>query len=106
MQLDIETACSEEGGFGDPNRPDDRIIAIGERGQDIRRFPWILFRMIQRRLARVNEQIAEWDPDVVEGHNIFKFDLDTEDTSEPLKVPISWGALGSRLLFRKSRLRL
>ena len=36
MQLDIETACSEEGGFSNPNRPDDRIIAIGLKlGQDI-----------------------------------------------------------------------
>lgn len=110
MQLDIETACSEEGGFSDPNRPEDRIIAIGlKSGQDIETISLDSSSDESERtlLTRLNEKIAEWDPDVIEGHNIFKFDLDYLKTrAKRLKAPISWGRFGQSAVFRKSRLRV
>ena len=110
MQLDIETACSEEGGFSDPNRPDDRIIAIGLKlGQDIGTISLdsLSDESEKTLLTRLNEKIAEWDPDVIEGHNIFKFDLDYLKTrAKRLKVPSSWGRFGQSAVFRKSRLRV
>ncbi|MCH2614660.1 MAG: hypothetical protein MKZ70_08215 [Opitutales bacterium] len=110
MQLDIETACSEEGGFSDPNHPDDRIIAIGLKlGQDIEAISLDSFSDDSEKtlLKCLNERIAEWDPDVIEGHNIFKFDLNYLVTrAKYLKAPISWGRFGQSATFRKSRLRV
>ena len=110
MQLDIETACSEEGGFSDSRRPNDRIIAIGLKlGQSIETISLDSFTDESERalLQRLNEKFAEWDPDVVEGHNIFKFDLDYLRTrAKRLKIPINWGRFGQTATFRKSRLRV
>lgn len=110
MQLDIETACSEEGGFSDPKRHDDRIIAIGLKcGQNIETISIDTFSDESERilLQRLNDKFAEWDPDVVEGHNIFKFDLDYLRTrAKRLKIPLDWGRFGQPPTFRKSRLRV
>ena len=110
MQLDIETACSEEGGFSDPKRPEDRIIAIGLKcGQNIETISIDTFSDESEKilLQRLDEKFAEWDPDVIEGHNIFKFDLDYLRTrAKRLKAPTNWGRFGQSAAIRKSRLRV
>ncbi len=77
LQLDIETRTEVPGRFPDGNRPEDSIILIclrdntgweeclsaadlGEEG------------LLRKMLSRIQER----DPDVIEGHNIFNFDLD------------------------------
>ena len=108
MQLDIETYCS--GGYAFPNaaRPDDRIIAIAlsdstgwERlisGRELDE-PEML-----RELVRI---VGERDPDVIEGHNIFRFDLDyLAARARRHKVPLALGRAGLPLRGHASRLQV
>lgn len=110
MQLDIETACSEKGGFSDPKRKEDRVLAIGiQCGKNLETL--ILQERTdeaeKRLLGQLNERFQEWDPDVVEGHNIFKFDFEyLRRRSQMLKVPARWGRFGQKASFRNSRLRV
>ena len=77
MQLDIETFCPEGYEFPNPNRKEDRIIVISlsdstgwERlisGRDVSE---------KEMLQELVRTIQENDPDVIEGHNIFNYDLD------------------------------
>jgi DNA polymerase elongation subunit (family B) len=44
---------------------------------------------------------------VIEGHNIFKFDLDyLRQRAKKLKVPCAWGRFGQKASFRNSRLKV
>ncbi|MDR0352832.1 MAG: DNA polymerase [Opitutaceae bacterium] len=57
-------------------------------------------------LERLNDALREEDPDVIEGHNIFKFDLDyLRQRARRLAVPCAWGRFGRRASFRNSRLK-
>jgi len=108
-QLDIETA-STDGEFSDAGKPEDRVLAIGLRfaGRD---------RMLvlddmtdtaeKALLERLNQVLAAEDPDTIEGHNIFKFDLEyLRLRCRRHRVPCQWGRFGQRASFRKSRLKL
>ncbi len=110
LQLDIETACSVEGGFSSPTRKEDRVLAIGLQCGD-----QVETLVLEERsdaaeralLKRLNERIQELDPDVIEGHNIFKFDLDyLYRRSKRFKLAASWGRYGQDASFRKTRLRV
>ncbi|MDR2675846.1 MAG: DNA polymerase [Opitutaceae bacterium] len=58
-------------------------------------------------LERLNDALREEDPDVIEGHNIFKFDLDyLRQRARRLKVPCAWGRFGQPASFRNSRLKV
>ncbi len=110
MQLDIETACSEPGGFSDAKRPEDRVLAIGlacegkvellvleDRSDDSERY----------LLKKLNSCIQEMDPDAIEGHNIFKFDLEyLRIRARKLGIKCVWGRFGQSASFRNSRLRV
>ncbi len=110
MQLDIETACSAPGGFSDAKRPEDRVLAIGlscgeqvellvleDRSDDSERY---LFKQL-------NSCIKKMDPDVIEGHNIFKFDLDyLRIRAKKLGIRCVWGRFDQVAAFRNSRLRV
>tara|TARA_B100000212_G_scaffold316072_1_gene270680 strand:- start:25960 stop:28158 length:2199 start_codon:yes stop_codon:yes gene_type:complete len=110
MQLDIETACSEKGGFSDPKRQEDRVLAIGVQcGQKLETL--VLTERTDEAernlLCQLNERFQDWDPDVVEGHNIFKFDFEyLRRRCQRLKVPMQWGRFGQKAVFRSSRLRV
>lgn len=110
MQLDIETACSEEGGFSDPKCKEDRVLAIGiQCGANLETLVLEARTDEAERqlLEQLNERFQNWDPDVVEGHNIFKFDLEyLRRRSQMLKVPVRWGRFGQKASFRNSRLRV
>ena len=77
-QLDIETASSD-GEFSDAVKADDRVLAIGLRFGERNRL-LVLDEMStegeKRLLEQLNAVLLEEDPDVIEGHNIFKFELD------------------------------
>lgn len=108
-QLDIETG-STEGGFSDATKPDDRVLAIGLRCGGRERL-LVLADLTdaaeKQLLEELNVALREEDPDVIEGHNIFKFDLDyLRQRCKRLKVPCAWGRFGQRATFRNSRLKV
>lgn len=109
-QLDIETGAAEAGAFSDAKNPGDRVLAIGLQC-GARRELLILGEETdageKRLLLAFNDLLREMDPDVVEGHNIFKFDLDyLRNRSKRLKVPCAWGRFGMMAEFRSSRMKV
>ena len=108
-QVDIET-MSADGSFSDAAQPGDRVLAIGLRSGGKNRL-LVLEEMSdpaeKKLLETFNAVLAEIDPDVIEGHNIFKFDLDyLRQRSRRFKVPCAWGRYGQRATFRNSRLKV
>jgi DNA polymerase, archaea type len=108
-QLDIETASSD-GEFSDATKTDDRVLAIGLRFGERNRL--LVLEEVsaageKRLLEELNAVLAEEDPDVIEGHNIFKFDFDyLRQRAKKLKVPCAWGRFGQKATFRNSRLKV
>ncbi len=108
-QIDIETA-SEDGSFSDASKPGDRVLAIGLRLAGKNRL-LLLEAMTdaaeKQLLESFNAALQEMDPDVIEGHNLFKFDLDyLRQRSRRFKVPLAWGRYGQKATFRNSRLKV
>jgi DNA polymerase elongation subunit (family B) len=108
-QVDIETGSSG-GGFSDAELPGDRVLAIGMRSGGENEL-LILEEMSdaaeKRLLLAFNARLAAIDPDVVEGHNIFKFDLDyLRLRCRRHRVPCAWGRFGQKASFRSSRLKV
>lgn len=109
-QLDIETGASEPGGFSDARKPGDRVLAIGMQCGE-RRELLVLEEESdaaeRQLLLRLNGLLREIDPDVIEGHNLFKFDLDyLRQRCRRHKVPCAWGRFGLNAEFRSSRLKV
>lgn len=108
-QLDIETS-SADGGFSDAARPEDRVLAIGLRCGGVERLLVLEAETDAAEkalLERLNSALAELDPDTLEGHNIFKFDLDyLLLRAKRHKVPCAWGRFGQKAQFRNSRLKV
>jgi DNA polymerase, archaea type len=108
-QVDIEVA-SPEGGFPDGARADDRILAIGIRCGGRNRL-LLLDEMTdaaeKKLLGEFCSVLSEADPDVVEGHNLFKFDLDyLRQRSRRYKLNCAWGRYGQKATFRSSKLKV
>lgn len=107
-QLDIETD-SADGSFSDPTRAGDRVLAIGLRSGETKRL--LLSEAMtdeaeRRLLEELNTVLANWDPDVIEGHNIFRFDFNyLRIRCRRHKVPCAWGRYGQQAIFRNSRLK-
>jgi DNA polymerase elongation subunit (family B) len=108
-QLDIETD-SPEGGFSDARRAGDRVLAIGLRsgGRNRLLLPGGDEPAAEKQLLLdFNQALAEIDPDVIEGHNLFKFDLDyLRQRCRLHRVPCAWGRYGQPATFRNSRLKV
>ena len=109
-QLDIETATSAPGGFSDARQPADRILAIGLQC-GARRELLVLGEESDagetRLLLAFHDLLRELDPDTVEGHNLFKFDLDyLRQRCKRHKLPCAWGRFGRTAEFRNSRLKV
>jgi len=108
-QLDIETS-SVDGSFSDASRPEDRVLAIGLRCGRKNRLLLLAEATDaaeKHLLLELNAALAELDPDVIEGHNIFKFDLDyLRQRARRHKVPCAWGRFGQKAEFRNSRLKV
>lgn len=108
-QLDIETG-SGDGGFSDASRKEDRVLAIGLRFGDRNRLLVLeepTDAAEKKLLEALNHALREEDPDVIEGHNIFKFDLDyLRQRCRLHKVPCAWGRYGQKASFRNSRLKV
>lgn len=97
LALDIETACADGYGFSNPERPDDRIISIAlkdSHGEEI------VLRGDQltepELLQALNGAIHRCDPDVITGHNIFRFDLDYIGRRAQMHgIRLNWGRNGT-----------
>ncbi len=74
MQLDIETFSKS--GFSNASRPEDRIILISL--SDSQGWEYVIdgrSRSETEMLGELVNIIKDRDPDVIEGHNIYNFDL-------------------------------
>lgn len=107
-QLDIETRGTR--GFPDPTVAGDRLLAVGlKQGERIH-----LIELEEdsdegekQLLMTLQETLLRLDPDVIEGHNIFRFDFNyLKERSRRLRVPCQWGRFGQRATFRRSRMRI
>jgi DNA polymerase, archaea type len=108
LQLDIETYTAEGFEFPNPGRPGDRIIAIAladESGWE---------RIITGKelsesemLAELTREIRRRDPDIIEGHNLFRFDLEyIEARARRHRIQLNWGRDGSVLHSHASRMNI
>ena len=108
LQLDIEVHSDE--GFPQAGRPNDRIIAVGlsgRGGKKILEISEMSDAAEKKLLTDLQREILTRDPDLIEGHNIFKFDLPyISERSKRLGAPMQWGRFGAAVQFRKSRLKI
>jgi DNA polymerase I len=108
MQLDIETYVSAGFEFPSAAREGDLIIAIAVT--DSRGFERVLtLREMDERsmLLELVRIIRERDPDVLEGHNLFRFDLEyLEARARRHKVALALGRDGSLMRARASRMQI
>src|SRR5271167_2371573 len=108
MQLDIETYISSGFEFPTAAREGDRIIAVALSDSD--GFECVLSgkRMDERTiLAEMVRVVAERDPDVIEGHNLFRFDLEyLEARARRHRVKLALGRDRSEMSARASRLQI
>ncbi len=108
LQLDIETYISPGFEFPSAARETDRVIAISLT--DSTGFECVLRgdRMDERTMLEEMVRIVrERDPDVIEGHNLFRFDLEyLEARARRLGVKLALGRDGRQLRARPSRLQI
>jgi DNA polymerase, archaea type len=108
LQIDIETFISPGFEFPSAAREGDRIIAISIT--DSTGFERLLpgnqldERAMLEEMVRV---VRERDPDVVEGHNLFRFDLEyIEQRARRHRVKLALGRDGGPIRVRPSRLQI
>lgn len=108
LALDIEVVTAP--GFEFPNaaRASDRIVAIALA--DSTGWSTVLSGAEMGEaelLTECGRLLGERDPDVVEGHNIFRFDLEyIEARARRLRVPLRWGRDGRPLRGVASRMQV
>ncbi len=96
MQVDIETSDLSPVA---PGACIFMIVCCDNRGHEE-----VLVGAERDILVRLGELIREWDPDVIEGHNILAFDLLWIRTrAKALKVPLNWGRDGSEIAIGNER---
>jgi DNA polymerase I len=105
LALDIETACAEGFEFSNPLRAEDRILSIAvatsEGREEVLAGPDL---DEAEMLARLTDIIRREDPDVIEGHNLFRFDLEyIRIRAERSGIPLRWGRDGSMPRVHHSR---
>jgi DNA polymerase elongation subunit (family B) len=105
MQIDIECLTTEGYEFCNAEREGDRIIAIAMT--DGAGWSHVMSGVEldeKEMLSRMVKTIRERDPDVIEGHNIFNFDLPyIAERAKRCKVKLALGRDGSTPARRASR---
>jgi DNA polymerase elongation subunit (family B) len=106
LALDIEVLTGESGEFPSAAREADRIVAVALADSTGFRHVVRGDRLDERALLQeATRIIRERDPDVLEGHNIFRFDLEyLEARARRHGVALAWGRDGSELRGRPARL--
>lgn len=105
LQIDIETLTTPGFDFPNAEREGDAIIMVAMRDsrgwEQLLSGPGMSEADMLRELVR---WVRERDPDVIEGHNLFGFDLPyIEQRARLHKVRLDLGRDGSRLTARSSR---
>jgi len=97
LALDIETACSEGFGFSNPDRPEDRIISIALKDSHGEEIVLRGDQLTEPQLLReLNNVMHRCDPDVITGHNIYRFDLDYIGRRAQMHgIVLNWGRNGT-----------
>ncbi len=98
LRFDIETLTTQGFEFPNPSRPDDRVAMISMVDDTGWEECLVLDSMSdeaeRKLLERFAELIVEIDPDIIEGHNIFNFDLPFIETrSKRLGVELRLGRM-------------
>lgn len=105
MQVDIETRTAPGFEFSNPSREDDRILIMAL--SDSTGWQEIIVNRSgdeKKLLQRFVKLVHERDPDVIEGHNIFKFDLPYISTRAARHgVKLAIGRNGEKMRSRPSR---
>lgn len=108
LQLDIETYCKEGFEFSNPKRKEDCIVAISM--SDTTGWERVISGKAFSEKEMLEEMVKEIclrDPDIIEGHNIFNFDLVyIKERARLNKVPLKLGRDGSVITSRSSRLSI
>jgi DNA polymerase elongation subunit (family B) len=108
LQLSLETYCQTGFEFPNAHRESDRITAIAlsdETGWE---------RLISGKefdeaemLRELVKEIEQRDPDIIEGHNLFRFDLEyVEARAKRHKIDLKLGRNGSGLSSYASRMQV
>ncbi len=108
LQLNVETYCQPGFEFSNAAREPDRITAIALSDST----GWE--RLISGKefdeaemLRELVQEIQRRDPDVIEGHNLFRFDLEyIEARAKKHKVELNFGRNGARLSSYSSRMQV
>lgn len=97
LALDIETACDEGFEFSNPRRSGDRIISIALNDSNGDELLLRGDRLDEAQMLReLTREIHRRDPDVITGHNIFRFDLEYIGVRARMHgVRLEWGRNGS-----------
>ncbi len=112
MQIDIETFCADDYEFPHAERESDCMMGIAVSDSS----GWEELILVdpadplpseKTALERLGELIAARDPDVIEGHNLFKFDLPyILARAKRHKVKLAWGRDGTTPGSRASRVQI
>jgi DNA polymerase I len=111
MQLEVLAWEHAVAGGGDPGR-DDHLMSIAlsdDTGWEelIVVDPSNVEESERNALKRLTSLIKERDPDVIEGHNLFRFDLPyVVSRAKHAKTKLDWGRTGGFLRSRPSRLQI
>ncbi len=109
LQIDIETNTTEGFDFPNPSRDPIAAVALSDSSG------WEDLLLVAANdpasekaiLEEVGRLIIERDPDVIEGHNIFKFDLPYLAARAKIhKLKLGWGRGGVPLSSRASRVQI
>ncbi len=94
-----------------PEQTESRVAAIGlcaswDAGVRVLRIESMTDAAERLLLKEFGELLVAWDPDVVEGHDLFNFDLEAlVRRARRVRVPRLWGRFGAEARVRKSRIR-
>lgn len=108
LAVDIETYAEPGFSFCNAERETDRVLCIALAGSDGYRRMLSGAAMDEKALLKAFvEAVREHDPDTLEGHNLFKFDLSYLKTRcERHKVKFALGRDGSTAKARTSRVQI
>jgi DNA polymerase I len=111
MQLEVLSFAEPVTGVADPG-PTDHLMSIALSDKSgweelIIVDPKNVEESERNALKRLTSLIEERDPDVIEGHNLFRFDLPYLVTrARKAKAKLDWGRSGGFLRSRPSRLQI
>ena len=112
MQLEVLSFSAGDSDLADASQPGDHIMSIALSDNSgweelIVVDPEKIEESERAALKRLTSLIKERDPDVIEGHNLFRFDLPyLAARARKTKTKLDWGRSGGFLRSRPSRLQI